>query len=351
MPLACQQKNFNCNAMANYMFFVGVDVSKETLDFCLRKPSGDFVHFQVPNSKTGFPQAMRALSKEPGFNPASCLLCMEYTGIYAFKPALWFKEAGFSVWVDAAAKIKLGAGTVHRGKDDKIDAYRICDYAFRFSDRYEPWSPPRLEVRQLAELRNAREQLKKAAHLIGVSSKESKDVLGTGGAGEKQLLDALQKIRKGIKEIERKIRQLIRSDENLAKLHKLICSIRGVADVTAVAIIIATDEFKKFETGRKLACHAGCAPFPHSSGTSIRGKTKVSHRANKYLKALLTQCARAAVRCNGDLKDYYLRKVAAGKHKNSVINAVRAKLILRIYACLRENREWAPSPPAFLKPD
>lgn len=324
-------------------------MSKATLDLCLRLPSGTALSFQVPNGKAGYAKALRLMSGEPGFEPSACLLCMEHTGIYALPVAAGFREAGFVVWMENASRIRQGAGEIIRGKDDKVDAARIAEYACRFSDRAVPWEPQRPELVKLRELQQAREQLKKAAHLLSVGKSERLAVLGGKGAHDRGLESVLARIRKEITAVDKKIRELIRSDAELRRLHGLVTSVGGVADVTATAILVATDGFTRFATARRLACHAGCAPFPHRSGSSIRGRSRVSHRADKHLKSLLNQCAMTAVRMSGDLQDYFLRKTAEGKHKLVVLNAVRGKLIHRIYACVRENRKWTRNTPTATK--
>ena len=62
--------------------------------------------------------------------------------------------------------------------------------------------------------------------------------------------------------------------------------------------------------------------------------------ANKNIKTLLHMGALAAIKKPGDIQDYYLRKVAEGKNKMSVLNAVRNKLVLRIFACVNQNRAY-----------
>lgn len=89
-----------------------------------------------------------------------------------------------------------------------------------------------------------------------------------------------------------------------------------------------------------MACHCGVAPFPYQSGKSIMGRTKVSHRAHKPIKALLNLSARSSVSSPGELQDYYQRKVAAGKNKMLVLNAIRNKLIHRVFACVRDGRKY-----------
>ncbi|MBK8225545.1 MAG: IS110 family transposase [Flavobacteriales bacterium] len=87
---------------------------------------------------------------------------------------------------------------------------------------------------------------------------------------------------------------------------------------------------------RQLACHVGCAPFENRSGTSIRGRTRVSHNANHTLKALLHVSVVAVTRNTGEFRAYYDRKVAEGKHKMLVFNAMRNKLIHRVCAVIRK---------------
>jgi len=110
--------------------------------------------------------------------------------------------------------------------------------------------------------------------------------------------------------------------------------------VTAVNLIVHTNEFKKLNDPRKLACYCGIAPFEHSSGSSIRGKTRVSHMANKKLKTNLHMASLSGVRNDTDLKKYYERKTAEGKSKLSVLNAVKNKLIARVIAVVKRGTPY-----------
>lgn len=103
-----------------------------------------------------------------------------------------------------------------------------------------------------------------------------------------------------------------------------------------------TAGFSLFDNGRELCCFAGLAPFAYTSGTSIRSKRRVSCRADHQLKALLHMCALvAATRMkSGRFAEYYQRKTAEGKNKMSVLNAVRAKLMLTAFAVVRDNTPY-----------
>ena len=96
----------------------------------------------------------------------------------------------------------------------------------------------------------------------------------------------------------------------------------------------------KFENHRKFACYSGIAPFEYSSGTSIRGKTKVSSLANRKVKVYLTSAAVTSVRWDGQLKKYYQRKINEGKHKASVLNAVKAKIVARCFAVIKRQEPF-----------
>jgi transposase len=91
---------------------------------------------------------------------------------------------------------------------------------------------------------------------------------------------------------------------------------------------------------QKAACYCGVAHFPYQSGISIKGKTKLSHMANKKLKTNLHPAALSAVKCDPEIKTYYERKVLEGKPKMSVINAVRFKLLARVVAVVNNDKEY-----------
>ena len=115
----------------------------------------------------------------------------------------------------------------------------------------------------------------------------------------------------------------------------LISSVDGVGKCIAGQVIVDTNEFKNIKEGKEYACYSGVTPFEHSSGSSVGSR---SHdRANKGSKTLFYMAAIGAIRMAGDLKAYYERKVAAGKHKMSVMSSMRNKLILWVFACVRNN--------------
>lgn len=140
--------------------------------------------------------------------------------------------------------------------------------------------------------------------------------------------------------VEKQIRQLIDSDEHLSQLFSQLTSVPGIGPVTASELIISTNEFKDFDSPKKLACYAGVAPFEHSSGKSIRGRSRVSHQANKRLKTLLQMAAMRTVRLKNKFAHYYNRKIQEGKNKMLVCNAVRNKLLHTLLALVKHNQKY-----------
>jgi transposase len=122
----------------------------------------------------------------------------------------------------------------------------------------------------------------------------------------------------------------------------LLCTIPGIGRQIAAQLLVITHCFTSFENSRKLACYAGIAPFEYSSGSSIRGRTKVNHLANKYLKSLLNLAALNAVRWDKELQLYYERKKGEGKNSMVVLNAVRNKVLARAFAVVRRGTPYAP---------
>ncbi len=143
-----------------------------------------------------------------------------------------------------------------------------------------------------------------------------------------------------IKGVEKHINELLQKDQQVKVTYDLITGIKGIGPLTAAYLIVCTHNFTRFESWRKFACYAGIAPFEHRSGTSIRGRNKVSHMANKQVKMLLFLSANNAVRGDKELKDYYIRRINEGKSKMSTLNIIKNKLVARVFAVAKRQTEF-----------
>ena len=157
---------------------------------------------------------------------------------------------------------------------------------------------------------------------------------------KKTVKQSLSVLKADQKAIDQQIESLIQADSRLKELFEWIVSVPGIGPVTATEILITTNEMQTISNPKKLACHAGVAPFEYRSGTSIRGRTRVSHQARKRLKSLFHLGAMSVIQTKGEFQNYYQRKVGEGKNKTLVLNAVRNKLIHRVCAVVRREEKY-----------
>ena len=243
--------------------------------------------------------------------------------------------------MESGVQIRKSLGMI-RGKTDKIDSERIAQYAYTHKHKVNIWQAPRAVIKNISTLLAQRSRLIKCKKQLSVPINEQQDCIDKPIA--KQLAYSTAKVvaslDKQLQVTETQIMKIVKSDDNINRLYKIITSVDGIGFVTAMYIITTTNEFIYIDNAKKYACYSGVVPFEHSSATSISTKHRVSPMANKGIKTLLHLAALSAMQSNEELKQYYQRKLAAGKNKMRVINAIRNKLILSIFACVQNNRTF-----------
>jgi transposase len=324
--------------MNKFKYYIGIDISKLTLDITALYETGNSAkleHYKIENNEKSI---ARFVKKQLGSYPKEeVLFCFEDTGIYGLPLIYYLSDNELNYWQRPSVEIKRSRG-ITRGKSDKIDSKDIAFYAFTHKYKFQSSRLATKEIQQLRLLFTEREKVMKSLSSFEKTSENKgfmkKDVFASVASLNKTIVAQLQK---ALKTIEEKMLEIIKSEETLTRQFKLITSIPGIGMQTAIYLLIATKGFSTFDNWRQLACYAGIAPFPYQSGTSINGRNKVHHFADKKLKSLLNMCAIVAVRYDKELKAYYERKVCEGKSKMLVINNVRGKLLARIFAVI--NRE------------
>ena len=314
--------------------FIGIDVSKDTLDFSVVVDGKNLQHYCIKNSTREIKSTVNKFMKTLGTTFDDTVFCMEHTGMYNLPLVKWLQCQQGKMWLESGVHIRKTLGLV-RGKNDKVDSARIAMYAYLNRHQVRLWKAPRKLIERLAALLSQRARLNKARKQLNTANREQRLFL------DKDIMNSLNKytyktvvvIDKQIIAIEKEILELIKEDEKLNRMYKVITSVHGIGFVTASYILVTTNEFININNPKKYACYSGVVPFEHSSGSSVRGKTRVSQMANKNIKTLLHLAALSTIQMQGDLQEYYNRKVAEGKNKMSVLNAIRNKLILRICLC------------------
>lgn len=326
--------------------FIGIDVSKLTLDICLVTGDGVIESFKIENNEQSIKKFFKGLGKS--HLTEEMLVCAEYTGHYSNPLKVFCIEQNIALWLESGAEIKLRSG-VQRRKNDKIDAERIVDYAIRYVDKARLQTVDDKVIETIKSLSSERDMYIRDRAKYKSQIKDFKGYIDSGIYKDKskRLKKQILSLTKLIDIIDKQIDKQFESSEKLAIQKEILLSVDGVGGKVATETIIATEGFTKFETGREFSCHVGVAPFSFESGTSQRSRSKVSNRANKDLKTLFHMAALSAIRMKGELRDYFERKVAEGKNKMTVINAVRAKIINRIFAIIRDDRKYEKS---YIKP-
>jgi transposase len=270
------------------------------------------------------------------YDGADTYVAMENTGRYNW--SIYEALASFkgNVYVISPLHLKKSMGLV-RGKNDKIDAIRIASFIEKNYADTPQWKPLPLAIKKIKILlseRNSRIAQKKQLD----QQRASYQLIKSSGL-DKKLLKLNQKMVKELKSqidaIEKELHNIIQCDETLSTQAQLVRSIPGVGKVLTWMLLSATEGFQKINEPRKFASYCGVVPFEHQSGTSIRGKARVSSFADKKLKSILHMAAMRAIQLKNDLKEYYHRKVKEGKNKMSVLNAVRNKIIHRVFAVIK----------------
>jgi transposase len=318
--------------------FVGIDVSKSKFDLALIKDSDkDHVMQGVfDNTQKGIKSMRKFLEKEHLIELSETIFCMEFTGVYCRPLTRFMVENDCHVWIEMPVNIIRSFG-LQRGKNDHIDAHRIVLYAYKNRDDIKLWKPQRDVILRLRDILALRERLITAKKSLEMPIEELKIMGDKIGADKvrKSCQKSLTSIKKEIDQIDKDIDETVKKDPLLKDLFQLATSVPGVGKVTALFMICFTNEFSMYTNPKQLACYCGVAPFEHSSGSSIRGRTRVSHMANKVLKRMLHMGAMSVISRDPEMRTYYQRKVAQGKNKMLVINAVRNKIIHRLCAVIK----------------
>lgn len=219
--------------MNKIVHFIGIDVSKETLDIALIK-NNDKSHiccFKVSNNPVGFKKMKAWLLAEKATLECS-VFCVEHTGLYSKAISRFVLSEQSNLWLEMSLKIIRSMG-VQRGKNDKIDAIRIALYAQRHQDDMKLYDPPRPVVEKLRLLLQLRKQLILSRNALQVPCNELSLIDASQGKQAMQLIKpSVKALQKNIDEVDSKIHSLIEGDEKLNRLFKVGTSVPGIGKIT-----------------------------------------------------------------------------------------------------------------------
>ena len=324
----------------NKNWFIGIDVSKKTLDasiFVAGEVINKFPHVQMRNDRQGFKDLLR-WAKEQGVKTKDTLFGLEFTGYYsdALEQFLTKKQICYTMLPTTVVK------HYQRGphdKNDKIDSAKIADYLFRFNGT-ECIKLRVLPSKAMQELKALKSERK--FYVQQRVACENRQNVAKSKQEQKHLQKAIDLFNEQIELIEQQMAEVVTSDEEIYLTYRRLLTIPGIGPVNAINTIANTQDFTAFETARQYAKYVGVAPSEHSSGTSVRWRGRPSPHADLQAKADLSMAAMRAVEFSCDMSIYYERKLGNRPNdkdvKRKALNAVKFQLIKMMFAVVRQDR-------------
>ncbi len=313
---------------------LGIDVSKLKFNVCLINSQGKLRHKLFPNTAAGFEHLREWLSKQ-GIERVHA--CLEATGTYGESLSLFLHEAGHTLSVINPAAVKAFAGSrLSRTKTDRVDAELIA--RFCLAQGPPAWTPLPAEVRQLQALVRRLESLVE----MRVMEENRLSSIITVDSVRHSVEAHLTYLNQEIKRTEKLTRDHINHHPTLKQQSELLDSIPGIGETTAALLLSEITDITQYRSARQVAAYAGLVPRERQSGSSVRGRTRLSKIGNARLRRALYFPAITALRCSEFFQAWAKGLQERGKCKMSVICAVMRKLVHLAYGVLKSGKPFDP---------
>jgi transposase len=339
------------NANMNYL---GIDVSKLKLDCALlrggygQKGEGTKrLDKTFANNKAGLRALLDRLVAKLGDAEQGAQwsqrthILMEPTGVYHERAALWLTQAGCTVCLVNPARLRSYATAIGvTSKNDRIDSYVLARYGA--AEQPAPWQPPSLAAQTLNALLARREALCQDIQREENRREKTDYAMHTPAPVKDSIAQTLAFLNQQRAALDRQIDEHIDGDPTLKENDRLLQSIKGVGPRVAQRMnaLMSTHCFK---SAKALAAYMGLVPSERQSGSSVRGKTRLSKQGPAALRQLLYLPAVVAKRHNVHVKAIYERLIARGKPKMSAIGAAMRKLVHLCFGVIHSRRPYDPN--------
>jgi transposase len=312
---------------------IGLDVSKAKVDVCLRLANGKCRSKVIANGPAGFSELVSWLGKH---GAGAAAACMEATGPYWEQLAEFLSDAGHPVSVVNPARVKaFGAALGVRSKTDSADARVIADFC---ASQHPPlWQPPPASVRVLKALVARRQAL------VDLRTEEGNRLEVAHSSVKTSIEVVLQTLQSQIEAIEEQIRQHIDQDPTLKSQRDLLDSVPGLGDATIPTLLGHLGGPARFSSTKEAVAYVGVDVRHYESGSSVRGRPRMSKRGNSRLRRALYMPAVVSMGRTDWGKAFAARLSAAGKPKMVIIGALMRKLVEIAYAILKTGKPFDAS--------
>lgn len=313
---------------------VGIDVAKAKLDVALMLPGGKWRTKVVANTSAGV-QELRSWLAKHGAETAH--VCMEATGVYWERVAEALADGGWTVSVVNPAQIKAFAGAVGaRTKTDAVDARLIAQFCQLQSP--PAWQPASQSVRRLRALVARRDAL------IDLRTQELNRLeVASLPAVRESIERVLANLNEQITAIERQIAKDVDDDPTLREQRELLASIPAVGDKTIATFLSHYGGELRFKRTAQAVAFAGLDTRQHESGSSVRGRPRLSKQGHSDIRQALYMPAITAMTRTNWGKAFSERLLAAGKPKKLILGALMRKIVAIAYGVLKSGKPFNPA--------
>ena len=313
---------------------VGIDVAQKELVVTLGRMQDNwmpelYAKKSFENTKKGFTVLVSWVGK---LTVDSCQVryVMEATGVYHESLAYFLDENGHEVTIVLPNKISNYFRTLEvKTINDKTSADAIA--LFGLEKKLNLWKRPNTIFKKMRQLTREREQLLRSRTVAKNQLHAEQSEAEPGKKTTERLKKQIAFFNKQEKEIKEELEALQRSDEQVNKTIKRISSITGVGKLTAATVLAETNGFELIRNKRQLSSYAGLDVREKQSGTSVKGKPRISKKGNKYLRKAMHMPALTAIRHDSRFKAVYARLIARHGIKMKAAVAVQRKLLEMIY--------------------
>lgn len=315
--------------------FLGIDIAKSKFDCALLRPDGKVRNKVLSNNALGFAQLLAWLDAHgvPSGELSQLLVCMEATGIYWEALAEFLCDQGIVVSVINPAQIKAyGASRLMRSKTDKIDANLIAHFAKERTPA--PWAAAAPHERVLRSL------VLRLEALQNMLTQESNRLQVANPAIQPQIQNHIDWLNAEIKALAKLIKDHIDKHPDLRQKRDLLDSIPGIGERTLAIMLAYFGSAEQFDNARKAVAFVGLDPRQHESGSSVKGKPRMSKVGHAFVRKALYMPAMAALYKTDWGKRFRERLASAGKPPKLIIGAMMRKLIHVAVGVLKSNKPF-----------
>ncbi|TMW10278.1 IS110 family transposase [Alloalcanivorax gelatiniphagus] len=322
------------------MAYIGIDVSKSKLDLCWLRENGKVKTKVFTNHPKHFPALIDWLTRQTGEQARDLRVYLEATGIYHEPVAEWLHEVGAQVHVVNPAQVRhYGHALGHSGKTDKKDSQLLARYGL---DRQPPrWQPEPAAIRRLRRLAGRLETVQQ--DIQREENRREKAMFSRDTETVSSIDQVLLALQGEAKRLREEIKEHIDGDGDLKRDQALLESIPGIGEVTSVHLMVLL-RGKTFRSARQAAAFVGLVPCEWTSGSSVRGRPRLTKKGSPAMRRRLYMAALTASRHNPVIQGFYTRLRQAGKTPMSALTAAMRKLMHIAFGVLHRQTPFQTQP-------